>query len=156
MKLDNQNMVKEILQQLKATFKEALKASLIYGILIIIIIWGLYYILLSNLIKTNSISFFLFVIQFNAFIPFMIIVAILFFGSATLMLELSIKSFKEPQINSINPQDIERFKKYIQLIKNYFGLQGKIWKIIGVIIVGYYGYIFTKIYPFLRESQIFK
>ena len=139
-------MVKEILQQLKATFKEAFKASLIHGILIIIILWGLYYSLLSNLIKTNSISFSLFVTQFNAFITFMIIVVILFFGFVTLVLELFIKSFKEPEINNINPQDIEKFKKYIQLIKNYLGLQGKIWKIIGIIIVVYYGYIFANIY----------
>ena len=146
MRLNKQNMVKEILQQLKATFKEAFKASLIHGILIIIILWGLYYSLLSNLIKTNSISFSLFVTQFNAFITFMIIVVILFFGFVTLVLELFIKSFKEPEINNINPQDIEKFKKYIQLIKNYLGLQGKIWKIIGIIIVVYYGYIFANIY----------
>lgn len=149
-------MVKEILQQLKATFKEALKASLIYGILIIIILWGLYYSLLSNLIKTNSISFFLFVTQFNAFITFMIIVVILFFGFVTLVLELFIKSFKEPEINNISPQDIEKFKKYIQLIKNYFGLQGKIWKIIGIIIVVYYGYIFANIYQILKGSSLIK
>jgi ABC-type multidrug transport system permease subunit len=156
MRLNNQNMVKEILQQLKATFKEALKASLIYGILIIIILWGLYYSLLSNLIKTNSISFFLFVTQFNAFITFMIIVVILFFGFVTLVLELFIKSFKEPEINNISPQDIEKFKKYIQLIKNYFGLQGKIWKIIGIIIVVYYGYIFANIYQILKGSSLIK
>jgi ABC-type multidrug transport system permease subunit len=156
MRLNNQNMVKEILQQLKATFKEALKASLIYGILIIIILWGLYYSLLSNLIKTNSISFFLFLTQFNAFITFMIIVVILFFGFVTLVLELFIKSFKEPEINNISPQDIEKFKKYIQLIKNYFGLQGKIWKIIGIIIVVYYGYIFANIYQILKGSSLIK
>jgi len=148
--------MREILQQLKAAFKEAFKASLIYGILIIIILWGLYYSLLSNLIKTNSISFFLFVTQFNAFITFMIIVVILFFGFVTLVLELFIKSFKEPEINSINPQDIEKFKKYIQLIKNYFGLQGKIWKIIGIIIVVYYAYIFASIYQILKGPSLIK
>jgi len=149
-------MVKEILQQLKATFKEAFKASLIHGILIIIILWGLYYSLLSNLIKTNSISFSLFVTQFNAFITFMIIVVILFFGFVTLVLELFIKSFKEPEINNINPQDIEKFKKYIQLIKNYLELQGKIWKIIGIIIVVYYGHIFANIYQILKGSSLIK
>jgi ABC-type multidrug transport system permease subunit len=149
-------MVMEILQQLKAVFKESFKASLIYGILIIVILWTLYYSLLSNLIKTNSISFFLFVTHFNAFITFMIIVAILFFSSATLVLELFIKSFKEPEINSINPQDIEKFKKYIQLIRNYFGLQGKIWKIIGIIIIVYYGYIFANIYQTLKGPSLIK
>jgi chromate transport protein ChrA len=109
MRLNNQNMIKEILQQLKAAFKESFKASLIYGILIIIILWGLYYSLLSNLIKTNSISFFIFVTQFNAFITFMIVVVILFLGFVTLVLELFIKSFKEPEINNINPQDIEKY-----------------------------------------------
>jgi hypothetical protein len=149
-------MMGEILQQLKAVFKESFKASLIYGILIIAILWGLYYSLLSNLIKTNPALFFLFVIQFNAFITVMLMVAILFFGFVTLVLELSIKSFKEPEINNISPQDIEKFKKYIQLIKNYFGLQGKIWKIIGVIIVVYYGYIFANIYQILKGSSLIK
>jgi hypothetical protein len=149
-------MMGEILQQLKAAFKESFKASLIYGILIIVILWGLYYSLLSNLIKTNPALLFLFVIQFNAFITVMLMVAILFFGFVTLVLELSIKSFKEPEINNISPQDIEKFKKYIQLIKNYFGLQGKIWKIIGVIIVVYYGYIFANIYQILKGSSLIK
>ena len=149
-------MVKEILQQLKAAFKEAFKASLTYGILIIIILWGLYYSLLSNLIKTNPALLFIFVTQFNAFITFMIVVVILFFGFVTLVLELFIKSFKKPEINSINPQDIEKYKKYIQLIKNYFGLQGKIWKIIGIIIIVYYGYIFANIYQTLKGSSLIK
>jgi len=149
-------MVREVLQQSKAVFKESFKASLIYGILIIVILWGLYYSLLSNLIKTNPALLFLFVIQFNAFITVMLIVAILFFGFVTLVLELSIKSFKEPEINNISPQDIEKFKKSIQLIENYFGLQGKIWKIIGVIIVVYYGYIFANIYQILKGSSLIK
>jgi uncharacterized phage infection (PIP) family protein YhgE len=148
--------MKEILQQLKAAFKESFKASLIYGILIIIILWGLYYSLLSNLIKTNPALLFLFVIQFNLFITFMIIVVISFFGFVTLIFELSLKSFKEPEINNINPQDIEKFKKYVQLIKNYFGLQGKIWKIIGIIIVVYYGYIFISIYQILKGPSLIK
>lgn len=149
-------MVREVLQQSKAVFKESFKASLIYGILIIAILWGLYYSLLSNLIKTNSISFFIFVTQFNAFITFMIVVVILFLGFVTLVLELFIKSFKEPEINNINPQDIEKYKKYIQLIKNYFGLQGKIWKIIGIIIIVYYGYIFANIYQTLKRPSLIK
>jgi ABC-type multidrug transport system permease subunit len=149
-------MMGEILQQLKAVFKEAFKASLIYGILIIVILWGLYYSLLSNLIKTNPALLFLFVIQFNAFITVMLIATILFFGFVTLVLELSIKSFKEPEINNISPQDIEKFKKYIRLIKNYFGLQGKIWRIIGVIIVVYYGYIFANIYQTLKRPSLIK
>jgi hypothetical protein len=149
-------MMGEILQQSKAVFKESFKASLIYGILIIVILWGLYYSLLSNLIKTNPALLFLFVIQFNAFITVMLIVAILFFGFVTLVLELSIKSFKEPEINNISPQDIEKFKKSIQLIENYFGLQGKIWRIIGVIIVVYYMYIFAQIYPIIQQLPIFK
>jgi ABC-type multidrug transport system permease subunit len=149
-------MMGEILQQLKAAFKESFKASLIYGILIIVILWGLYYSLLSNLIKTNPALLFLFVIQFNAFITVMLIATILFFGFVTLVLELSIKSFKEPEINNISPQDIEKFKKYIRLIKNYFGLQGKIWRIIGVIIVVYYGYIFANIYQTLKRPSLIK
>jgi hypothetical protein len=149
-------MVMEILQQLKAVFKESFQASLIYGILIIVILWTLYYSLLSNLIKTNPALLFLFVIQFNLFITFMVIVVISFFGFATLILESSIKSFKEPEINNISPQDIEKFKKYIQLIRNYFGPQGKIWKIIGIIIIVYYGYILANIYQTLKKPSLIK
>jgi uncharacterized membrane protein len=50
----------------------------------------------------------------------------------------------------------QKLKYYSQIIKTYFWPGALVWKIIGVIIVVYYMYIFAQIYPILQQLPIFK
>jgi hypothetical protein len=106
-------------------------------------------IFLERRILTNKIStdLFLHITNFNFFI-----IAIIF--SIIMFLSYTLSILKEPDLNQkINEQ---KLKYYSQIIKTYFWPGALTWKIIGVIIVVYYMYIFAQIYPIIQQLPIFK
>jgi hypothetical protein len=106
-------------------------------------------IFLERRILTNKIStdLFLHITNFNFFI-----IAIIF--SIIMFLSYTLSILKEPNLNQkINEQ---KLKYYSQIIKTYFWPGALAWKIIGIIIVVYYVYIFAQIYPILQRLPIFK
>jgi len=106
-------------------------------------------IFLERRILTNKIStdLFLHITNFNFFI-----IAIIF--SIIMFLSYTLSILKEPNLNQkINEQ---KLKYYSQIIKTYFGPGALVWKIIGIIIVMYYVYIFAQIYPIIQQLPIFK
>jgi len=106
-------------------------------------------IFLERRILTNKIStdLFLHITNFNFFI-----IAIIF--SIIMFLSYILSGLKEANLNKkINEQ---KLKYYSQIIKTYFGPGALAWKIIGIIIIVYYVYIFAQIYPILQRLPIFK
>jgi magnesium-transporting ATPase (P-type) len=106
-------------------------------------------IFLKRRISTLKIStdLFLHITNFNFFI-----IAIIF--SIMMFLSYILSILKEPNLNQkINEQ---KLKYYSQIIKTYFEPGALVWKIIGIIIVVYYGYIFAQISPILQQLPIFK
>jgi magnesium-transporting ATPase (P-type) len=106
-------------------------------------------IFLERRILTNKIStdLFLHITNFNFFI-----IAIIF--SIIMFLSYILSILKEANLNQKTNE--QKLKYYSQIIRTYFWPGALAWKIIGVIIVVYYMYIFTQIYPILRELPIFK
>jgi putative flippase GtrA len=106
-------------------------------------------IFLERRILTNKIStdLFLHITNFNFFI-----IAIIF--SIIMFLSYTLSILEEPNLNQkINEQ---KLKYYSQIIKTYFWPGALVWKIIGIIIVMYYVYIFDQIYPIIQQLPILK
>jgi len=171
MKLDNQDfLLDKIKKELEETIKQSMRIVTFIAIALMILTMIsngiLYYniflipfyksfreqsteIFLERRILTNKIStdLFLHITNFNFFI-----IAIIF--SIIMFLSYILSILKEANLNKkINEQ---KLKYYSQIIKTYFGSGAFAWKIIGVIIVVYYMYIFTQIYPIIQQLPIFK
>jgi hypothetical protein len=106
-------------------------------------------IFLEHRISTNKIStdLFLYITNFNFFI-----IAVIF--SIIMFLSYILSILKEANLNQKTNE--QKLKYYSQIIKTYFGPGAFVWKIIGVIIVVYYMYIFAQIYPIIQQLPIFK
>jgi hypothetical protein len=111
----------------------------------------------SDISNTNtSTGLFLDITNFNfSFFIFMIMSFIFMIICSIMMFLLYILSIlKAPNLNQkINEQ---KLKYYSQIIKTYFWPGALVWKIIGIIIVMYYVYIFAQIYPIIQQLPIFK
>jgi hypothetical protein len=71
-----------------------------------------------------------------------------------MFLSYTLSILEEPNLNQkINEQ---KLKYYSQIIKTYFWPGALVWKIIGIIIVMYYVYIFDQIYPIIQQLPILK
>jgi magnesium-transporting ATPase (P-type) len=174
MKLNNQDF---LLDKTKKELEEAIKQSMKIGtfiavglIILTMILDGILYynmlisflipfyksfgeqsteIFLERRILTNKIStdLFLYITNFN----FLIITIIL---SIIMFLSYILSILKQSNLNQ--KIDEQKLKYYSQIIKTYFWPGALVWKIIGIIIVVYYGYIFANIYQILKGSSLIK
>jgi|GEM_PF-3612482 len=151
MKLDSPQMnfkkFSNVLNNLLSTLIEGLKASLFYGSFIIIFIWVIYYYIVVPLfLKADSFELHLNLTLFNSLITFFIVASFLFFAFTSLILNIFIKNFQSNVQTDLVFIDESKLERFIQIIKNYFGIKGIIWKIIIVIIAIYYVYLLIAYY----------
>jgi hypothetical protein len=171
MKLDNQDfLLYKIKKELEETIKQSMRIVTFIAIALMILTMISNGILYYNIFlipfyksfgeQSTEISFerristikistdlFFHITNFNFFI-----IAIIF--SIIMFLYYILSILKAHELNQkINEQ---KLKYYSQIIKTYFWPGALVWKIIGVIIVVYYMYIFAHIYPILQQLPIFK